>query len=97
VIHSQQDPIVPVRQSELLARSLRRAGGTVQLLRPEALYHNGMVSRDVEEVIVEFLDRRLKKAEPTTTAVSTPARRPPVVRQFIRRMYRESAGSRPNL
>lgn len=96
VIHSQRDPIVPVRQSELLVRSLRRAGGTAQLIRPEAMYHNGTVSRDVEEVVTEFLDRRLKNAQLPTT-VNSSDRRPYPFRHIARRIYRESLGPRPNL
>jgi acetyl esterase/lipase len=59
VVHNKVDPLVPVQQSDRLVRALREAGGAVRYLRLDGWQHNSPISRELEEAVAEFLDRRL--------------------------------------
>lgn len=71
VVHSQFDPLVPVEQSDRLVRALRDSGGAVRYLRMRTLTCNGPITRDLEDAVADFLDRRLH----ATTASHPPTRR----------------------
>lgn len=65
IMHGDQDPLVPLSQSELLAAALTRAGRDVTLVTIKGAKHGGaeFLAPDVRKQIEEFLDKKLKKQE----------------------------------
>ena len=66
LIHGEADEIVPIAQSEVLARKLKEAGASVQFIRIKNYSHDGAVGKQdprVEEIhksILDFFDASLK-------------------------------------
>lgn len=63
IVHGDQDPLVPLNQSELLEAALRKAGVPVQLVVIKGGGHGGPQFQDQErrDLITTFFDRHLKK------------------------------------
>jgi len=66
IVHGDQDPLVPLNQSELLAAALKKAGVPVQLAVIPGGGHGGPPFLDEErrQWITAFFDRHLKKQQP---------------------------------
>lgn len=63
ILHGTADTTVPVRQSELLDKALRRAGVPAKLVIVKGAPHSFHLQpkqRDLRPVVIEFLDRHLK-------------------------------------
>lgn len=87
ILHSHNDPTIPLRQSEILAQALRRHGSPVLFLRPQARVPQGALTQQLEDIVAEFLERRLKK--PKTVAERAERRHQP------KRLLREHAELSP--
>jgi acetyl esterase/lipase len=61
IIHGDADPIVPAHQAKILHEALKKAGVETQLYLVKGAGH-GVGGRDVNERIVAFFDKHLKKA-----------------------------------
>lgn len=63
IVHGDQDPLVPLNQSELLEAALKKAGVPVQLVVIKGGGHGGPQFQDQErrDLITGFFDRHLKK------------------------------------
>ena len=63
IMHGDQDRLVPLHQSELLAQALRKAGVDVTFEPIKAAGHGGKGFEEVETFkrVVDFFDRHLKK------------------------------------
>jgi acetyl esterase/lipase len=66
VQHSQDDPLVPVRQSDQLVRALRRVGGLVEYQRLPEYGHDVQISPNDLDLVADFLARNLHPAEPVS-------------------------------
>jgi acetyl esterase/lipase len=64
IVHGDQDPLVPLHQSQLLEAALKKAGVPVQLVIIRGGGHGGPQFQDQERrgLITAFLDRHLKPA-----------------------------------
>ena len=73
IVHGDADPLVPHHQSELLFAALKKTGVTVRFHTIKGAGHGqGFGGREIEEMVVEFFDRYLKKnSAPTGEAVQT--------------------------
>lgn len=73
IVHGDADPLVPHHQSELLFAALKKNGVTVRFHTIKGAGHGqGFGGREIEEMVIEFFDRYLKKkAAPTGEAVQT--------------------------
>lgn len=60
IMHGDQDPLVPMHQSQLLAEALVRAGVDVQFRRMRGLGHGFGNNRSVAATVQAFFDRVLK-------------------------------------
>jgi len=68
IVHGDKDPVVPLRQSEVLAAALKKAGVPATLHVVPGAGH-GVMSPDVLKLAGEFFDKILKAesiAEPKT-------------------------------
>ncbi len=63
IVHGDQDPLVPLNQSELLEAALKKAGVPVQLVVIQGGGHGGPQFHDEERrnLIASFFDRHLRK------------------------------------
>lgn len=63
IMHGDQDPLVPINQSELLVSALRKAGVKVRYeIFPGA--QHGFVGELAENMVMEFLEENLKGVKP---------------------------------
>ncbi|MGQ9576346.1 MAG: alpha/beta hydrolase fold domain-containing protein [Thermoguttaceae bacterium] len=62
IVHGDQDPVVPVHQAQLLYEALKKAGVEVKLHLVKGAGH-AAGGREVNEAIVSFFDKHLKKRE----------------------------------
>jgi acetyl esterase/lipase len=60
IVHGDQDPVVPYHQAELLNEALKKGGVEVKLYAVKGAGH-GIGGREVNEMIVAFFDKHLKK------------------------------------
>ncbi len=61
IVHGDQDPLVPLNQSELLFEALKKAGVSVRLHIIEGAGHGpGFGSQEIDEMVTAFFDYYLK-------------------------------------
>ena len=60
IVHGDSDELVPFNQSVLLYEALREAGQGVEFYKVRGGGHGpGIFSRDMMDIVIEFLDRKL--------------------------------------
>jgi len=74
IMHGDQDPVVPYRQSVLLYEALKKVGVEVTLHPVKGAGH-GFKGKDISPQVKEFFDKHLKKPEPQTKARTNRGRR----------------------
>jgi dipeptidyl aminopeptidase/acylaminoacyl peptidase len=61
IVHGDQDPLVPLNQSQLLFEALKKAGVSVRLHVIEGAAHGpGFGGRDTADMVNAFFDHHLK-------------------------------------
>ncbi len=61
IVHGDQDPLVPLNQSELLFEALKKVGVSVRLHTIEGAGHGpGFGGREIDEMVTTFFDHHLK-------------------------------------
>jgi len=68
IVHGEEDPVVPIGQSELLYEALKKAGVEAAFVRVKGGRHGFRGDTDpsperISEMVVEFFDRHLNRAD----------------------------------
>ncbi len=73
IVHGDQDPLVPLHQSQLLFDALKRAGTSVQLHTIHGAGHGrpGFDGKNIDDMVSAFFDQRLKGSGAKVEALTT--------------------------
>lgn len=73
IVHGDADPVVPIAQSELLFAAMKKSGLGVRFHTIRGAAHGGpgFSSGEVETMVADFFDARLKKGNVEKKAVAT--------------------------